>query len=265
MTMNKSLEFYNQFDTKLINDYALGNKRIISAIENLSAYLPQNPGSNVLDIGCGLGWSTFEFSRYLKQVRFEGIDLSPVLIQRANRLFQNSNLSFEVFDITQSLPSKQFDAIVMIDVYEHIPKIKRDDFHKSIEKLLTKNGRIILACPSVYHQEYLKKNNPEGLQPIDEDIDLTVLKSFANGIKGEIVYFEFKTIWRACDYFYAVIQKTEGRPLESPIKINDSTFNVEHQKLRIKRLKDQLDVTYELPRQKGWINKVVKRIKAKLK
>lgn len=262
--MKDSLEFYNQFDDKLINDYALGNKRIINAIENLAVYLPQNQGATVLDIGCGLGWSTYEFSKYLKQVTFEGVDLSPVLIERANQLFKSDNLSFEVCDITTDVPSKHYDAIVMIDVYEHIPKHQRDNFHKSIEKILTKNGRVVLACPSVYHQEFLRNNNPEGLQPVDEDIDLTVLKTFESAIKGQIVYFEFQTIWRPYDYFYAVIQRSEGIPFSSQLK-NKNIYKVECQSNRIKRLKSNLDLNFNLPKKKGVVQKVINKIIKKLK
>src|SRR5690606_6765376 len=124
-------------------------------------YIPENSES-ILDIGCGLGWSSYEFSKHFQRVAVKGIDLSPVLIEKASTLFINNNLSFEVFDITKDLPKETYDAIVMIDVYEYIPCEERFNFHDAIKKLMRPNGRLILACPSKYHQDYLRKNNPKG-------------------------------------------------------------------------------------------------------
>jgi SAM-dependent methyltransferase len=261
--MKESLDYYNQFDKKLIKDYASGNKRIVSAIENLAAYIPTGEGLNVLDIGCGLGWSTFEFSRFFKDISFEGVDLSPVLIDKAKKLFQNENLNYQVFDITISIPNKQYDAIVMIDVYEHIPAEERNKFHQSLKELLKPNGRILMACPSVFHQEYLKKNNPEGLQPIDEDVSLKELQQAAVGVRGEVIYFEYQNIWRNFDYLYAVIQKGVSYDLNRTLKINNN-FKVENQNIRIKKIKDKLDVVYESKKSINILRKTIKKIKKKI-
>ena len=78
--MKESLKFYNHFDEKLIKDYAYGNKRIISAIQSLAEYVPCGEKIDVLDFGCGLGWSIYELPRFFKNATFEGLDLSPVLI-----------------------------------------------------------------------------------------------------------------------------------------------------------------------------------------
>src|SRR5690554_3862752 len=173
--MKESLEFYNHFDKKLINDYVLGNKRLVSAIHNLGKFIPKD-SKNILDIGCGLGWSSHEFAKAFPSSQVLAVDLSPVLIDTASKLFDDlENLTFKSYDLTQGLPIGLRDAIVMIDVYEHIPIIDREQFHKSIKDVLTNNGRFILACPSKYHQEYLKKNNPDGLQPIDEDVDFNTI------------------------------------------------------------------------------------------
>lgn len=264
--MKESLEFYNQFDNKLINDYAFGNKRLISAIESLSKYIPIRSKIDVLDIGCGLGWSTYEFSRFFDNSTFEGIDLSPVLIENARKLFQNQNLSYKIFDITKEIPKKKYDVIIMLDVYEHIPKFDRKDFHQSLLSLLNRNGRIIMACPTVYHQDYLKKNNPEGLQPVDEDINYDTLQELAKDIEGQVVYFEYKNIWRNYDYFYTVIQKGVEYNSQNLIK-DDSVFQIEKQTIRLKRLKDNLGVLLKVKKgrkPKSRLHTLAKKIKKKI-
>ena len=261
--MKESLEFYNQFDEKLIKDYASGNKRIVSAIQRLAQYIPSGEKINVLDIGCGLGWSTYEFSRFFKYAYFNGVDLSPVLIENANKLFQNDNLDYKVFDVTKKVPNKRYDAIVMIDVYEHIPKEERKKFHQSLFNILNPGGRILLACPSAYHQKYLKENNPQELQPVDEDVDLTVMQQTAKNVEGEIIFFEYQNIWRSFDYLYAVIQNNVAYNSSSLLK-RKYTFRVEDQNTRVKRIKDRLNITCELKSSDSKLLKIARKLKRKI-
>jgi len=256
--MKESLEFYNNFDNKLIKDYANANKRIKSAIESLAQFILEKENSSILDIGCGLGWSTYEFSRFFQNSTIEGVDLSPVLIDKAKTLFQNANLKYKVFDVLENIPDREYDAIVMIDVYEHIPVSERSRFHKSLNDLLKTEGRIIMACPSIYHQDFLKKHNPNGLQPVDEDVSHQNLQTLCSDINAEMIYFEYKSIWRQYDYFYAVIQKNVH--YDSPLKIRDNKIvKIENRNLRLKKLKDKLDITFPRSNSKRILKKIIKK------
>ena len=91
--MNKSITFYNNFDAKLIRDYCNGNKRIENAMSTLFQYI--NPKEKtLLDIGCGIGWTSHELAKNFKQSQVHGVDLSPRLIECAKLLFQGNNLKF---------------------------------------------------------------------------------------------------------------------------------------------------------------------------
>lgn len=239
---NKSLEFYNRFDDKLIKDFVSGNKRIESAIVNLGSYIPKSSKS-ILDIGCGLGWSSFEFAKAFNKTEVLGIDLSPVLVEKASLLFQKTNLSFKTFDLTKEVPKNKFDAIVMIDVYEHIPKDERLKFHMSIRNILNTNGRMLLACPSKYHQNWLRRNKPEGLQPIDENVDINDVITLTKDIGGELVYFEYQTIWRSSDYFYAVLELRGDYSGFNPIK-NSLNIELEKPQDRSNRIKSKLNFKF---------------------
>lgn len=259
--MLQPLDFYNNFDQKLLKDYVLGNLRIESAIINLSSFIPEE-SKNILDIGCGIGWSSYEFSKKFKSSLVEGIDLSPILIENASKLFKNDNLSFQVFDITKNLPDNKFDAIVMIDVYEHISISERRKFHDSLKSIIKKQGRIILACPSKFHQLWLKENKPEGLQPVDEDIDFNVINDFAKDIGGEVIFFQYKRIWRNMDYFYAVI---EIEPQYGGVRrLSNLPLELESRKSRQSRVKNNLNLFIELPKNSVRLNKI-KWIKNQIK
>ena len=258
--MKDSLDYYNNFDVKLINDYVLGNIRIESAITNLGMFIP-NDATNILDIGCGLGWSSHEFSKHFKGANILGIDLSPVLIDKAKKLFSNNNLNYEVFDVTQNVPNIKYDAIIMIDVYEHIPMNDRKMFHGSLKKLINDNGRLILACPSKFHQSWLKKNNPKGLQPVDEDVSLENFSDLAKDIIGEIIFFEYKNIWNNLDYVYSVIQINPQFGALNNICSADK-IKLENQKSRALRIREKLNIVIDLPNEN---KSIIFKIKNKLK
>jgi SAM-dependent methyltransferase len=257
--VKKSLDYYNNFDIKLIKDYVYGNKRIESAIINLGAFIPVDV-ANILDIGCGLGWSTFEFSKHFKKAKVLGVDLSPVLIERARDFFSNENLSYDVYDVTTSVPEIKFDAIVLIDVYEHIPKEERYKFHISLKNMLNDKGRLMLACPSKFHQSWLKENNPSGLQPIDEDVDFGTILDLAKDVNGEVLFFEYQKIWNNLDYFYSVIDVAPKYGAE----YNHRSFckiKLEDQKLRVLRVRDKLNFVIDIPKEsKTRMLKIAKKI-----
>jgi len=123
-----------------------------------------------LDIGCGLCWSSFEFSRNTN-AKIEAVDLSPNLIALAKRIFGENHVSYSVKNVNDGFNKTQkFSAIVMIDVFEHIEKENREAFTKSLKNFVDKKFQIFIICPTVDHQNYLRQNNPESLQPVDEDI-----------------------------------------------------------------------------------------------
>lgn len=246
--MLESLEFYNNFDKKLINDYIYGNKRIESAILKLSPFIPEN-SRKILDVGCGIGWSSYELSKYCSQAKIEGIDFSPRLIETAQKLFSNVNLNYRVFNILNSGLTGDYDCVIMIDVYEHIPKRDREKFHKSLKELLKDQGRVVLACPSKYHQEWLRNNQPEGLQPIDEDVDLDDVRKIAQDVNGEIIFFEYQKIWMSFDYFYAVIEINPLYDFHDNI-IQKSEIFLEKKTKRIVRVNELLNLKFTVSSKK---------------
>ncbi|MFC5413064.1 class I SAM-dependent methyltransferase [Larkinella bovis] len=216
-----SKEFYDNWAEKLLLDYLNGNNRIESAIKKVVTKIPVEV-KEILDIGCGIGWSSFELSNAFKAANITGIDLSSELIKTANQIFNNDRLEYLNLDITKTreITSKKFDFIILIDVFEHIPKTERTNFIELLNRLLTLDGAIFFSCPTIYHQNYLRNNNPSGLQPIDEDVSLSDFLWLAKLINGNVVYFEHVNIWNTNDYQYCLIEKTS--PYKKPInKLNN--------------------------------------------
>jgi len=76
---------------------------------------------DVLEVGCGAGCSTeYLDGRFLS---FTGIDYSEQLIDFANGKFANSRCHFEVANVKDFKPGREFDLIFMIGVLHHLDDI----------------------------------------------------------------------------------------------------------------------------------------------
>lgn len=229
-----SEHYYSKFPKKLILDYLYGNPRTIAAINFFLSKISSKENNSILDIGCGIGWSGYEMATK-KNADIFGIDLSENSINTAKSLFQNNRLKYEKGDIlTSDFSDRQFNIICFLDVFEHIPCEHRKNLYNKINTILKDKGKVLLTCPTVKHQEYLRKHNPDALQPVDEDVSFQVLSEFSEHINGEISYFETKSIWNANDYFHCCIER--GHLYEDKI-ISGELMTVDSQKRRIKILK----------------------------
>ncbi len=241
--MKESEEFYNKRIFGVIEDYVLGIKRMEDAIISLSEFIPLN-AKRIADLGCGLGWSSYEVAKYFPKANVHAIDLSPVLIENGAKLFKADNLKFHQKDITKEDFLEIYDCILMIDVYEHIPQTDRNKFNLSLGNSMTDNGRLILACPTKFYQNWLRENKPTGLQPVDEDIDYKILFELAKDIQAEVVYLEYKSVWNNNDYFYAVIQRNVNFQSCLPLR-NGKHFSLEKNIKRSKRVQSNLNITID--------------------
>jgi SAM-dependent methyltransferase len=222
--------FYDQFTQKLLANYARGNLRMECALRFAVRQLRARGMRQTLDIGCGIGWSSNEFIRSLPEMRVRGVDLSSNSIAMAQILFANPRLSFERADVTLADWTRafagRFDSCVMLDTFEHIPQENRTAFASALSALLAPDAVLLLTCPSLAHQAYLREHQPSGLQPVDEDVTVEDLLGLAAQLGGSLCHYEGKSIWRPGDYFHAVIVRGRagvqpGCPalMEDPVRL----------------------------------------------
>jgi hypothetical protein len=209
---NVATAYYNKFSAKLLKDLVSGNPRTESAICFACDQLKKTDPPKVLDLGFGLGWSTYEYSRALPNSQIAGIDLSPELTKLASMMFgDQTRIAFQCQDLTEQLWARnsinQYSACTMLDVYEHVPRPERTDFHSALSNVLTEKAILVLSCPTPLHQQYLREKNPAGLQPVDEDVTFEDILILADQIGGAVIHLEHKSIWATNDYFHAVISR----------------------------------------------------------
>jgi ubiquinone/menaquinone biosynthesis C-methylase UbiE len=111
------------------------------------AHLALEPGTSVLDCGCGTGDTLVIIAGQIKPGRAVGGDFSSMMIQEARRRLASTgltNLRFEPMDV-QSLPfaDQSFDRVLATQLLVHVPD-SRLALHE-ICRVTAPNGRVALA------------------------------------------------------------------------------------------------------------------------
>jgi len=119
----------------------------------LKPWLAIEPGTRVLDVGCGVGrWSRLLAAR---GGEISGIDLSPTMIQIARRRAAAAGVAercrFLVQDVAELELNARFDLVLAVTVLQHILEPAR--LRQAVQRLtahLAVNGRMLLleAAPT---------------------------------------------------------------------------------------------------------------------
>jgi SAM-dependent methyltransferase len=216
-----------------IRGFVEGNMRVELAWDEINKWV-LSPPSNILEIGCGIGDLTWRMSKQYPESKVTGFDVSEKSIDIAQKLFQNNNLIFHVADDINILNvnDEKFDLIYLVDVYEHIPVGSRENLFNFFAQRLSEKGIIFLSCPTISHQNWLKENKPDGLQPIDENVSISDIIEISMAIDRKILLFKEVSVWHSGDYFHAVLGEWKTR---TPPKVTIKKKTLKDRILRIKK------------------------------
>lgn len=104
-------------------------------------------GERVLDIGCGPGVLA-EVTRRDKTCSFDGIDRDPAALAHARGLYDNvAEADLEIDDLAAIAPRRDYDAIVLADVLEHLAWPGR--LLRQVPNLLKPTGRVLISLPNI--------------------------------------------------------------------------------------------------------------------
>ena len=165
---------------------------IKTMIKLIKTYKPQN----VLDVGCGNGYSTIKYAKTFPDISFIGIDYSEKMIRYAKKI-SLPNSSFFVADVMEpkSFPNADFDLILTQRCIQNLGRYENQ--YAAISNLIKKkkpNGLILLMECSKDGVEQLnrirrklRKKPKEGIEPWHNNFirDNKLSKDFG----AEIVYF----------------------------------------------------------------------------
>jgi cyclopropane fatty-acyl-phospholipid synthase-like methyltransferase len=166
---------------------------------------------HVLEIGCGIGTFTKLLLRNLSQGSLVGTDISPTNIQEAkNTLGKYKNADFIVSDMIDYTTDKKFDFIIMLDVLEHIPVEQHDNLFKTFSKVLKDDGTVYINIPHHIYLDYVRENQPERLQIIDQSLstDLLTENLYKNGLRIDQL-LSHSIFYEENDYQILILKKSK--------------------------------------------------------
>ena len=103
-----------------------------------------------------------------------------------------------------------WDAILLPDVYEHIPSGRRGDLHERLRALLDHDGVVLITLPSPGKQEALRARG-EGLQIVDETVTAMDLAKMGDEVGAPLSYMNLVSVWEQNDYVHAALARGAAR------------------------------------------------------
>jgi len=168
----------NSFDLRGVGHYRMSNeenelmyekKKKILDTELKKAGILISPETEILEIGCGVGYWT-EFLKSLGAKHYTGNDIAQVSVTNLQKIYPD--YKFIHGDVSEiDLPANKYDIGVMIDVTQHITNDKK--FGKAMSNLwnaLKKDAFLIITmwdpAKNIYLSNKLRLNRiekPRGL------------------------------------------------------------------------------------------------------
>lgn len=157
----------------------------------------------VLDVGCG---EDSPLSRIKKTFTSEGIDIYKPSLKKSKRkknhdFYKTGNILF----LRKHYKDKQFDAVISLDVVEHLNKDKALCLINDMEKIAKK--KIIILTPNGFqHQDHLEGNPFQEHKSGWSTLDFQRLGYTVRGLRGfKFVRGEHATIKYEPWYFWGVV------------------------------------------------------------
>jgi cyclopropane fatty-acyl-phospholipid synthase-like methyltransferase len=113
----------------------------------IKKYFPIKKDAHILELGCGHGALIYH-ARKLDYTNIKGIDVSVQQVEGAKLLGIGGVEQGDLFETIKNIPDNSLDAIVTIDVIEHLTKSELIDFSDEVYRVLNKGGRWITHQPN---------------------------------------------------------------------------------------------------------------------
>lgn len=111
-----------------------------------AACLPETPGAEVLDLGCGTGLELQWYFARNPQARVTGIDLSEAMLNRLREKFPDRSLNLlqgSYFELP--LGEARFDGAVSVESLHHFPQEQKTALYHKLYRALKPGGAFILT------------------------------------------------------------------------------------------------------------------------
>jgi len=110
------------------------------------------PTDRVLEVGSGSGLGSIFLGQHASSVL--GIDVKSSEVEDAIRLNQRDNVEFRKADLFDVEQTPSFDAVVSLDVIEHLTVEDGAQLLEAQTRLLKPGGMLIIGTPSIWSYPY---------------------------------------------------------------------------------------------------------------
>ncbi|MBL1210491.1 class I SAM-dependent methyltransferase [Geminocystis sp. GBBB08] len=124
----------------------------------LKSEIPSNP-QNILDLGCGVGLSTFALQENYSNSHISGLDLSPYFLAVANYQSKKKNKTINWIHSTAELTNlmpESFDLISSFLMFHELPQSAAKNIIESASKLVKKGGYFAIMDMNPQSENYKK-------------------------------------------------------------------------------------------------------------
>ena len=106
----------------------------------------------ILEVGSGPGLGAIFLSQFCQHVT--GLEIKTNEIEEARAMSKRDNVEFIQEDFFNLSEEHKYDAIVSLDVIEHLPMELGDKMVAKMAKHINNDGMLILGTPSIYSYPY---------------------------------------------------------------------------------------------------------------
>jgi ubiquinone/menaquinone biosynthesis C-methylase UbiE len=176
------------------------------------------PGSEVLDVGSSFGWFESSFGNG-SGAKISAVEIDAKSLEQAQR---NVPAGDFVHGSALALPfaDASFDAAVMFEVLEHLPRGTEVTALREIARVLRPNGRLLLSTPYAHpvsmlldpawyfgHRHYSKSKLHDLFSQAGFEITSLAVRGGIWEIAGVLSLYAFKWILRAEPPFKAFVER----------------------------------------------------------
>lgn len=116
----------------------------------------------VLEVGCGEAWASKLICREVEEFHASDFDSKWETFVLRALSEENNFVGFQVYDPLTGPLLEKFDAIVAMDVLEHVTPEKNDIFLRNLASSMRQSGLVILGMPTLESQKYASEGSRIG-------------------------------------------------------------------------------------------------------
>ncbi len=175
---------------------------IFARYKFVSKMMEYRSSIKVLELGCSYGIGS-QFFKQTKSCKYYcGVDLDHDAIEYAKETFGSNDTLFvesdfmnNIYDSNQN--GREYDAVISLDVIEHIEEEREQEFVNTIKMNLKEDGFVVIGTPNITMNPYASEGSKRGhINLYDQKRLYSLLdKNFKNvfmfGMNDEVLHTGF--------------------------------------------------------------------------